>query len=105
MSYLLARQLVLNEQYMVSAHDPGPGKAPSIPLTNKVIKILSSQGPAFKTFGENLILLLNRESTFIPLLVLHLCMGSVLIELPRRDVSSTPHPQTVVSSFHHSLHL
>lgn len=80
MLYLLARQLVLNEQYMVSAHDPGPGDSSSMPLTNKVIKILSSQGPSFKTFGENLILLLNRESTFIPLLALHLCVVSVLID-------------------------
>lgn len=69
---LLARQLVLNEQYMVSAHDPGPGESPSVPLTNKVMKILSSQGPAFKTFGENLILVLNRESTFVPLRMLYL---------------------------------
>ncbi len=79
---LLARQLVLNEQYMVSAHDPGPGDSSSILLTNKVIKILSSQGPSFKTFGENLILLLNRESTFVPLLALHLCVGSILIDSP-----------------------
>ena len=68
---LRARQLVLNEQYMVSAHDPGPGESPAIPLTNKVIKILSSQGSALKTFGENLILLLNRESTFSTLFSCH----------------------------------
>ncbi|KAI9879242.1 MAG: hypothetical protein M1830_009173 [Pleopsidium flavum] len=65
--------LVLNEQYMVSAHDPGPGESPSIPLTNKVIKTLSSCGSVYKTFGENLILLLNRESeTSLQLLILKL---------------------------------
>lgn len=58
----LGSQLVLNEQFMVSAHDPGPGKSPPILLTNKVIKTLSTHGNEYKTFGENIILLLNRES-------------------------------------------
>ncbi|KKY27270.1 hypothetical protein UCRPC4_g01172 [Phaeomoniella chlamydospora] len=56
--------LVLNEQFMVSAHDPEPDGRPVVPLTNKVIKILSSQGSNYKTFGENIILLLNRESMY-----------------------------------------
>lgn len=47
---------------MVLAHDPGPDKSPIIHLTNKVIKILSLHGSTYKTFGENIILLLNRES-------------------------------------------
>ncbi|KAI9822161.1 MAG: hypothetical protein M1832_003164 [Thelocarpon impressellum] len=65
--------LVLNEQYMVSAHDPGPGEAASEPTTNKVIKLLSLHGSAYKTFGENIILLLNRESeTSLQLLILKL---------------------------------
>ena len=33
-------------------------------LTNKVIKTLCFKGGVYKTFGENIILLLNRESTF-----------------------------------------
>ena len=48
---------------MVTAHDPGDSGASAIPLTNRVIKILSSEGSKFKTFGENIILLLNREGT------------------------------------------
>lgn len=52
---------------MVSAHDPGPDQLPATNLTNKVIKILSTHGSAYKTFGENLILLLNRESMLIDL--------------------------------------
>ena len=32
-------------------------------LTNRILKILSSYGPSYRTFGENIILLLNREST------------------------------------------
>ena len=58
---------------MCSAHDPSPDQAisQSTPLTNKVMKILSSQGSAYKTFGENIILLLNRESeTSLQLLIL-----------------------------------
>lgn len=57
-----AAQLVLNEQYMVCKHDPTtPGSAASS-ITNRVIKTLSIYGGAYKTFGENIILLLNRES-------------------------------------------
>ncbi|KAL8713935.1 MAG: hypothetical protein Q9220_002081 [cf. Caloplaca sp. 1 TL-2023] len=68
--------LILNEQYMVTAHDPQPN-LPPLPaptdLTNKVIKTLSTHGPLFKTFGENIILLLNRESeTSLQLLILKL---------------------------------
>ena len=65
-------KLVLNEQYMVLAHDPSPDQVRT-PLPNKVIKALSLHGSAYKTFGENIILLLNRESkpppfpTFPPL--------------------------------------
>jgi Protein of unknown function (DUF2013) len=59
---LTAEQLVLNEQFMVSAHDPNTAGETQAPLTNKVIKVLATQGSRFKTFGENIILLLNRES-------------------------------------------
>lgn len=55
-------QLVLNEQFMVTAHEPSPSGLSPVPLTNKVIKVLATQGSSFKTFGENIILLLNRES-------------------------------------------
>ena len=60
---------------MVSAHDPSPSQSfsPISPLTNKVIKILSTHGSSYKTFGENIILLLNRESeTSLQLLILKL---------------------------------
>lgn len=33
------------------------------PVTNRILKLLSAHGPSYRTFGENLILLLNREST------------------------------------------
>ncbi|PGH15123.1 hypothetical protein AJ79_02649 [Helicocarpus griseus UAMH5409] len=65
--------LVLNEQFMVSAHDPLPERSSSMPLTNKVIKVLSTCGSVYKTFGENIILLLNRETeTSLQLLTLKL---------------------------------
>ena len=60
---------------MVSTHDPSPAQAATSDssLTNKVIKILSKQGSSYKTFGENIILLLNRESeTSLQLLILKL---------------------------------
>lgn len=67
-------QLILNEQYMVTAHaPPDPDHSPTAHLTNKVIKILSLHGSAYKTFGENIILVLNRESeTSLQLLILKL---------------------------------
>ncbi|CAN8104732.1 unnamed protein product [Discula destructiva] len=66
--------LVLNEQYMVTSTavtaDPSE---PIVPLTNRVVKILSLFGPKFRTFGENIILLLNRETeTSLQLLILKL---------------------------------
>ncbi|KAH8151591.1 uncharacterized protein LAJ45_04213 [Morchella importuna] len=67
--------LVLNEQYMVSAHAPPRDGAPedSNAPTNKVIKILCFYGSTYKTFGENIILCLNRESeTCLQLLILKL---------------------------------
>lgn len=58
--------LVINEQYMVSASEvPTPGKPPNPPLTNRVVKAISTHASVYKTFGENLILLLNREKEAI----------------------------------------
>jgi len=49
---------------MVSAHSPEPDSSVKDPITNHIIKTLSSHGGAYKTFGENIILLLNRESEY-----------------------------------------
>ena len=60
---------------MVSAHDPSPDQPQPMttPLTNRVLKILATHGPAYKSFGQNIILLLNRESeTSLQLLILKL---------------------------------
>ncbi|KAL4920324.1 hypothetical protein BDW62DRAFT_177230 [Aspergillus aurantiobrunneus] len=65
--------LVLNEQFMISAHNSDDEQSPSSPLTNKVIKVLSMHGNSYKTFGENIILLINREAeTSLQLLTLKL---------------------------------
>ena len=61
---LMCLQLVLNEQFMVTAHNPANGQAP-VSLTNRVIKVLSAHGNEYKTFGENIILLLNREGMLL----------------------------------------
>ncbi|KAH8592242.1 hypothetical protein B0O99DRAFT_597291 [Bisporella sp. PMI_857] len=64
--------LVLNEQYMVES-TASPIERPSIPITNRVIKVLSTHGSNYMTFGENIILLLNRETeTSLQLLILKL---------------------------------
>lgn len=58
---------------MISAHDPVDEASSSGHLTNKVIKILSVHGSLYKTFGENIILLINREAeTSLQLLTLKL---------------------------------
>jgi hypothetical protein len=53
-----------------AAFDP---TSPTAPLTNRVIKVLSLHGSSLRTFGENIILLLNRETeTSQQLLILKL---------------------------------
>ncbi|KAF7555048.1 hypothetical protein G7046_g6652 [Stylonectria norvegica] len=66
--------LVLNEQYMLASTDSSSDSDyPSAPLTNRIVKCLSLHGPACRTFGENIILLLNRETeTSLQLLILKL---------------------------------
>jgi hypothetical protein len=49
---------------MVAAHEPKQSEKQTL-LTNKVVKVLSAQGSRYKTFGENIILLLNREGAYI----------------------------------------
>ena len=71
-------KLVLNEQYMVMAHAlPSEGENSATGqdiLTNKVIKTLCFKGDVYKTFGENIILLLNRESIYpLPLCPVFMC--------------------------------
>ena len=56
---------------MVSSALSTPTSVP--PLTNRVLKTISTHLTSYKTFGENLILLLNRESeTSLQLLILKL---------------------------------
>lgn len=63
-------QLVLNEQYMISSTS---SSEETIVHTNRVIKVLSLHGSSYMTFGENIILLLNRETeTSLQLLILKL---------------------------------
>ena len=49
------------------------GPTQAAPLTNRIVKCLSLHGPSFRSFGENIILLLNRETeTSLQLLILKL---------------------------------
>jgi hypothetical protein len=61
--------LVLNEQYMCLASAP-PSPDGTGAITNRILKLLSTHGPSYRTFGENLILLLNRESDLGPQLLI-----------------------------------
>ncbi|EWC45511.1 hypothetical protein DRE_05369 [Drechslerella stenobrocha 248] len=102
--------LVLNEQYMLSEHS-GHSDAP--PLTNRVVKVLSFNGPDYKTFGENIILLLNRETEtptqLLILKILFLLFTSantheyfytndlcVLVDVIIRSLSDLPEDQTML---------
>ncbi|VZI15199.1 unnamed protein product [Fusarium fujikuroi] len=65
--------LVLNEQYMLASTEVDDSASPNSPLTNRIVKCLSLHGASFRTFGENIILLLNRETeTSLQLLILKL---------------------------------
>ncbi|KAG5983874.1 hypothetical protein E4U55_006859 [Claviceps digitariae] len=66
--------LVLNEQYMLASTDTVENSTSHPePLTNRIVKCLSLHGPLYRTFGENVILLLNRETeTSLQLLILKL---------------------------------
>ncbi|CAM1503682.1 Fc.00g012730.m01.CDS01 [Cosmosporella sp. VM-42] len=66
--------LVLNEQYMLASTDSVTDpSSPTTPLTNRIVKCLSLHGSSCRTFGENIILLLNRETeTSLQLLILKL---------------------------------
>jgi hypothetical protein len=64
-------QLVLNEQYMVAS--TSSDDSDTMPPTNRVVKILGMCGQKYGAFGENIILLLNRETeTSLQLLILKL---------------------------------
>lgn len=59
---MVASTTVMNDPTLLTA-----------PLTNRVVKCLSLYGPHYRTFGENIILLLNRETeTSLQLLILKL---------------------------------
>ncbi|KAF2177402.1 hypothetical protein K469DRAFT_677402 [Zopfia rhizophila CBS 207.26] len=109
--------LVLNEQYLVASttqHSNGNGG-----ITNRVIKALSTFGMTYKTFGCNLILLLNRESeTSLQLLilkVLYLLFGNpataeyfytndlhVLIDVILRNLIDLPSDSPAANALRHT---
>jgi hypothetical protein len=107
----------LNEQYLVAStthHNNGqPG------VTNRVIKAISTHGMTYKTFGCNLILLLNRESeTSLQLLILkllYLLFGNpstaeyfytndlhVLVDVILRNLIDLPHDSPAASALRHT---
>lgn len=66
---------MLNEQYMVCANNPSSTNSQKRfgNVTNRVVKVLASHGSAYKSFGQSIILLLNRENeTSLQLLILKL---------------------------------
>lgn len=108
---------MLNEQYLVAStthHNDGrPG------ITNRVIKAISTHGMTYKTFGCNLILLLNRESeTSLQLLilkVLYLIFGNpstaeyfytndlhVLVDVILRNLIDLPHDSPAANALRHT---
>lgn len=109
--------LVLNEQYLVaSTSHQRDGRSR---ITNRVIKAISTHGMTFKTFGCNLILLLNRESeTSLQLLilkVLYLLFGNhstaeyfytndlhVLVDVILRNLIDLPHDSPAANALRHT---
>lgn len=114
---LMFQQLVMNEQYLVASTSHHTDGRP--PVTNRLIKALSTHGMTYKTFGCNLILLLNRESeTSLQLLilkVLYLLFGNpstaeyfytndlhVLIDVILRNLIDLPHDSTAANALRHT---
>ena len=85
---------------MVAAHDPALVEKKAMPLTNKVVKVLSSQGSKYKTFGANIILLLNREGKSQSCL----CYD-VSVDCSRRDILAATDPQIDVPALYHHSYL
>jgi len=88
-------------------------------MTNRVIKAISTHGMTYKTFGCNLILLLNRESeTSLQLLILkllYLLFGNsstaeyfytndlhVLVDVILRNLIDLPHDSPAASALRHT---
>ena len=88
-------------------------------ITNRVIKAISTHGLTYKTFGCNLILLLNRESeTSLQLLilkVLYLLFGNpstaeyfytndlhVLVDVILRNLIDLPHDSSAANALRHT---
>ncbi|KAF1838012.1 hypothetical protein BDW02DRAFT_490098 [Decorospora gaudefroyi] len=109
--------LVLNEQYLVASTSQQTDGRPGI--TNRVIKAISTHGMTYKTFGCNLILLLNRESeTSLQLLilkVLYLLFGNpstaeyfytndlhVLVDVILRNLIDLPHDSPAANALRHT---
>lgn len=107
----------MNEQYLVvSTTQQAKGRAG---VTNRVIKALSAHGMTYKTFGCNLILLLNRESeTSLQLLILkalYLLFGNsstaeyfytndlhVLIDVILRNLIDLPSDSPAANALRHT---
>ncbi|KAH8726637.1 hypothetical protein GQ44DRAFT_613418 [Phaeosphaeriaceae sp. PMI808] len=109
--------LVLNEQYLVASTNHQQDGRPGV--TNRVIKAISTHGMTYKTFGCNLILLLNRESeTSLQLLILkllYLLFGNVstaeyfytndlhvLVDVILRNLIDLPHDSAAASALRHT---
>lgn len=88
-------------------------------ITNRVIKAISTHGTTYKTFGCNLILLLNRESeTSLQLLILkalYLIFGNpstaeyfytndlhVLVDVILRNLIDLPHDSPAANALRHT---
>ncbi|KAF2641511.1 hypothetical protein P280DRAFT_469126 [Massarina eburnea CBS 473.64] len=108
--------LVLNEQYLVASTSQHDGRSR---MTNRVIKAISTHGTTYKTFGCNLILLLNRESeTSLQLLilkVLYLIFGNpqsaeyfytndlhVLVDVILRNLIDLPSDSPAANALRHT---
>lgn len=107
----------MNEQYLVASTSSHKDGRP--PVTNRLIKALSTHGMSYKTFGCNLILLLNRESeTSLQLLilkVLYLLFGNpstaeyfytndlhVLIDVILRNLIDLPYDSAAANALRHT---
>lgn len=55
---------------MCLANEPSSSSPPAQPVTNRILKLLSLRTRSFRTFGQNLVLVLNREMDLSPQLLI-----------------------------------
>lgn len=95
-------QLALNEQFMVAGtkHKKSTESGEPADSCNRVLAVLKSRLGSSKTFGENMIFMLNRACTFPLAPVWQTCLIDSISTFSRRSFHAAPRVEITLSTFH-----